>query len=186
MDIKLGKIISDLNLETDKDSCHSYAEIYDDLFKDLFDKKINLLEIGFDRGGSAQLWCNAFPNAKILSMDIDISKHTKDALNSFKNFSLKKIDAYSKEAVDSLEEKFDIIIDDGPHTLESFFSLIKLYLPKLKKEGLLLIEDVQSHDWISQIIEKVPFNYEVKVYDLREKKNRYDDILILIKEKEIQ
>ena len=45
-----------------------------------------------------------------------------------------------------------------------------------------IIEDVQSWDWIDTLKNEVPDNLKqfIKVYDLRENKNRYDDIVFTI------
>ena len=49
-------------------------------------------------------------------------------------------------------------------------------------DGILIIEDIQSFDWIPILINEVPENLKqfVKVYDLRPNKNRYDDIVFTI------
>jgi hypothetical protein len=49
-------------------------------------------------------------------------------------------------------------------------------------DGILIIEDVQSWDWIPILINETPEHLKkfVKVYDLRPNKNRYDDIVFTI------
>lgn len=49
-------------------------------------------------------------------------------------------------------------------------------------DGILIIEDVQSWDWIDTLKNEVPENLKqfIKVYDLRQNKNRYDDIVFTI------
>lgn len=49
-------------------------------------------------------------------------------------------------------------------------------------DGILIIEDVQSWDWIDILINEVPENLKqfIKIYDLRANKNRYDDIVFTI------
>jgi SAM-dependent methyltransferase len=77
---------------------------------------------------------------------------------------------------------FDLILDDGPHTLESMIRFIQLYSRVLKDDGILIIEDVQSWDWIGILEMMVPANLKpfIKVYDLRSIKQRYDDIVFTI------
>jgi hypothetical protein len=86
--------------------------------------------------------------------------------------------------VDSLP-KFDIIIDDGPHTLESMVLCIDLYLPKLNKGGVLVIEDVQSMDWIpvlNKTFNKIKNETDQSdIIDLRNTKGRYDDLMFVIR-----
>ncbi len=78
--------------------------------------------------------------------------------------------------------KCDFMLDDGPHTLESMKEFIKLYSQIMTNDGILIIEDVQSWDWIDILTNEVPEKLKqyVKVYDLRQNKNRYDDIVFTI------
>jgi hypothetical protein len=78
--------------------------------------------------------------------------------------------------------KFDFMLDDGPHTLESMKKFIKLYSQIMTDDGILIIEDVQSWDWIEILKNEVPYNLRpfVKAYDLTSIKNRYDDIVFTI------
>ena len=74
------------------------------------------------------------------------------------------------------------MLDDGPHTLESMLTFIKLYSQIMTDDGILIIEDVQSWDWIETLTNAVPEHLKpfVKSYDLRENKGRYDDIVFTI------
>jgi len=76
------------------------------------------------------------------------------------------------------------MIDDGPHTLESMIFFIKNYLPLLRKDGVLIIEDIPDMEWtnvlISSISNELIDKITYKIYDLRHIKNRWDDILLVI------
>ncbi len=76
----------------------------------------------------------------------------------------------------------EFMLDDGPHTLDSMKTFIKLYSQIMTDDGILIIEDVQSWDWIDILKNEVPENLKqyIKVYDLRENKGRYDDIVFTI------
>jgi len=52
----------------------------------------------------------------------------------------------------------------------------------MTEDGILIIEDVQSWDWIETLKNQVPEHLKrfIKVYDLRPNKNRYDDIVFTI------
>ncbi len=78
--------------------------------------------------------------------------------------------------------KCDFILDDGPHTLESMKQFIKLYSQIMTDDGILIIEDVQSMEWINILRREVPEDLKkfTKTYDLRKYKNRYDDIVFTI------
>jgi hypothetical protein len=49
-------------------------------------------------------------------------------------------------------------------------------------DGILIIEDVQQIEWIEILKNEVPESLKpyIHVYDLRENKNRYDDIVFTI------
>jgi len=78
--------------------------------------------------------------------------------------------------------KFDFMLDDGPHTLESMIKFIELYSQVMTEDGILIIEDIQSMDWIETLKNTVPEHLKkyVNVYNLRANKNRYDDIVFTI------
>lgn len=78
--------------------------------------------------------------------------------------------------------KFDILVDDGPHTLASMIDFLRMYLPLLKDDGILVIEDVQDINWIDNLREVTPDQWKpfIEVYDRRSVKGRYDDIMFVI------
>ena len=74
------------------------------------------------------------------------------------------------------------MLDDGPHSLDSMTKFISLYSRVLADDGILIIEDVQEYDWIEHLKNAVPDNLKqyIHIYDLRENKGRYDDIVFTI------
>ena len=100
-------------------------------------------------------------------------------------------DAYSPEGLTAFNNiKYDIIIDDGPHTKETMCYFAKHYIHKLNKNGLLIIEDIPTSDfskpynlWIPEILSNIPKNINVayKIFDLRPKSGRFDDVMLVIK-----
>ena len=94
-------------------------------------------------------------------------------------------DAYADETIAEFkDEYFDIIVDDGPHTLQSQIDCITKWWPKLKVGGKMIIEDIQTEDDLLVLRAMNPPSGSLNVYDLRPNKGRYDDIIIqIIKEK---
>jgi cephalosporin hydroxylase len=168
------------SITTDKDTWHSYLGVYETLFEDIKDTATRIMEIGVSEGGSINMWSNYFTNAEIYGADIDLSRMHYTFTDP--RIKLYNGNAYDQAFVDSLEQdSFDAIIDDGPHTLESMIQFVNLYPKLLKPNGLLIIEDVQSADWIPQILKNLP-NHMIQssvVFDRRHLKNRYDDIQIV-------
>lgn len=193
---QLNQILDDFNLNrpsfdvtgTDKNTIHSYVDnFYEKEFKKYLNQKISLLEIGIEFGSSLKLWSEYFKDAeKIIGLDIQnklLPEHQE-----IENVNIIFEDAYQKEFADTLG-KFDIIIDDGPHTLESQLNAIELYLPKLKKGGVFIIEDIQSEEWIRELQNKYQEVCDLNQFqeisfefiDLRGIKERYDDLMIVMR-----
>ena len=132
------------NLGTDKQYIHSYLNrFYGPLFN--YIKVPNkLLEIGIYRGASIVLWHNLFPNAEIHGVDIQMHPEMHPefvSIQSDKEILITVENAYKSETYFTGAHSFDVIIDDGPHTLESQIQALK-YRSLLSKDGVLIIEDV--------------------------------------------
>jgi Methyltransferase domain len=174
------------NTRTDKNTLHSYINVYDELFKNKKETSKNILEIGNDRGGSIKLWSQYFKNAEIHAVDIIKYDDIWDELKNKDNIFLHTNDAYDvrffANTFLNTNKKFDIIIDDGPHTIESMILFLNMYIHLLEDDGILIIEDVQNIKWVNTLIYQVPDKLRkyIKVYDLRNIKKRYDDILFVV------
>ena len=78
--------------------------------------------------------------------------------------------------------KFDIIIEDGFHLLSNQIITLNKYLPLLKEDGILIIEDVEKIEDVEILKNETPEEYKkyIEIYDLRKNKGRFDDILFVI------
>ena len=175
---------------TDKDTSHSYMDVYEQLFSIKRESATQVLEIGIGpkdtlNGGSIKLWNDFFPNATIHAIDIISYCDVWDAIKTQPRICLHtESDAYTPEFVNNTFAaqglKFDIMIDDGPHTLESMKVFVGLYTPLLKDDGVMVIEDIWSMGWISEILACLPGGYSPTILDRRHIKGRGDDIMIVI------
>jgi hypothetical protein len=167
------------NRYTDKGTSHSYIEIYEKIFTKIKDTASNVLEIGIMEGGSIDLWSKYFTNAKIYAIDIDFTNDKCDLKNNKKVILINE-NAYSDECANKLPT-FDIVLDDGPHTLESMIIFAKIYSNKLNPGGIWVLEDVPDSSWIPKIINNLPKHIKNNaiVYDRRHIKGRGDDIMIV-------
>jgi glutaredoxin-related protein len=182
------------NSRTDKNTTHSYLPLYQNLLISKKETAKNVLEVGIGdynqgvtNGGSIKLWHDYFTNANVYALDICDSGKVWDGIKNNERIILyTSIDAYDNNffITHFLNKniKFDFILDDGPHSLESMKQFIKLYSQIMTNDGILIIEDVQSWEWIHILKNEVPENLKkfIKVYDLRSNKNRYDDIVFTI------
>lgn len=171
--------------KSDKGTYHSYIKnYYTNIFTDLRDSHIKLLEIGVLDGKSIKFWNDWFTDAEIIGMDVDTkAKPFIDA----NRFNVIWGDAYTPKSVSMFEDEyFDFIIDDGPHTLVTQLYSSVNYFSKLKVGGLFIIEDIFDFDYVHEIEQNLKKNiksneYQFTCYDFREKLGRFDDVILEIK-----
>ena len=182
------------NSRTDKNTSHSYIDLYETLLSSKKYTATNVLEIGIGdggqgvtNGGSIKLWHDYFQCATIHALDIQpITEIWPELLGNDRIKLYTSIDAYNyntfKQLFLDINLKCDLILDDGPHTLDSMKTCIELYTQILTDNGILIIEDIQDILWIDILKSVVPENLQqyVKVFDLRHIKGRHDDILFVI------
>jgi hypothetical protein len=133
---------NEINCLSDKESYHNYiSKFYSDKLSIYKNKKIKLLEIGIQYGHSIKLWESFFDLAEIHGLDIYDNLQYK-----FSNKVKIHIgNAYSKNTINFFKQQnfyFDIIIDDGPHCLESQAFVMNNYIDILNTNGILIIEDI--------------------------------------------
>ena len=182
------------NSLTDKNTSHSYISTYERLFSSKKMFKNNILEIGIgepkqnkENGGSIKLWFDYFPNSTIYGLDIHDISNVNDIIKNNDRIKLfTSINAYDTTFIENTfvknNIKFDILIDDGPHTLDSMVFFVRHYLHLLNETGVLVIEDIPDITWINILIQNVPEEYRkfIQIEDLRHVKNRWDDIMFII------
>ena len=177
---------------TDKNTAHSYLDLYESLFNSKKETAKNILEIGIGpivhrNGGSILLWADYFKNANIYGLDIiQINNVYSSLITHPRIFLYTNCDAYNTNffinTFFSKKTRFDIVLDDGPHTLASMITFIKLYSTILTDDGILVIEDVQDIQWINELKNNTPDHLKpyIQVFDRTNIKGRYDDIVFVI------
>ena len=193
----LVELIETISSYTDKNDVHSYLDTYEQLFVSKKNTAKNVLEIGIGNfreknGGSIELWNAYFTNAKIYGLDIITPDRVIDKLFNNDNVVIyTEVDAYNEEFFVNTflnkNIKFDVVLDDGPHSLDSMIQFIKLYSQVMTDDGILIIEDVQDVNWLNILANAVPdhLKHFIELYDLRANKNRYDDLLFVINKNKI-
>jgi cephalosporin hydroxylase len=173
--------------DTDKGSSHTYTGMYEEILSQYKNKECTLLEIGVQSGASALLWSRYLPNAKLSFADVDQLNQVIINMIGEDRCVFHLGDAYSDYGLNAIKsarpEGFDVVIDDGPHTLQSMIECIRKYLPIVKESGYLIIEDVQNISWCDVLRNEVPLEYRknIEIVDTRNFKNRYDDIVFIVK-----
>lgn len=175
------------NSRTDKNTTHSYLELYQNLLQPRRNRAKNVLEVGIFDGGSIKLWHDFFPQARVYALDIMPRANVwHEICNKYRIEIFADTNAYDPVFFQRkfLDQgiKCDFMLDDGPHTLQSMKDFIRLYSQLLTDDGILIVEDVQDWNWIQELRNVVPTELQsfIKVYDLRQNKGRYDDIVFTI------
>lgn len=137
--------------DTDKLAHASYLAAYERHFAPLRERPIRLLEIGVKAGGSLRLWCDYFPLATVVGLDV-APVAVDDDTGRIRVFQGMQQDAalLDRIARETAPEGFDIVIDDGAHVgalAEASFDA--LFDRHLRPGGLYVIEDWGTGYWPS-------------------------------------
>jgi len=119
---------------------HGYAPIYDKLFAPMRDDPIYLLEIGVQFGASIKTWLDYFPRASIAGVDVANDFRCDDARYVFTQADQGNAQFWA--AFNPFLKPWDIVIDDGPHTLGHQIVSFDALWPKVAQGGLYIIEDL--------------------------------------------
>ena len=147
--------LSDYGHNTDKSYGHQYLHLYEGLCEPLRDRARKVLEIGVLDGASLIMWQQYFTNAHIFGIDVSPAP---PALAGIEDITHIRADAYNDTTVSEIQKlgPFDLILDDGPHSLESQLAAATKYAPLVARGGLLIIEDIPNPDWVPKIANAIP------------------------------
>jgi hypothetical protein len=110
-------------------------------------REVSVLEIGVYRGGSMRMWSHFFgPKARLVGVDID----PVAIISAGDRYSVVIADQADPEAMRNLAEKqgpFDVIIDDGGHSMVQQITSIETLFPMLNDGGIYLVEDCHTSYW---------------------------------------
>lgn len=181
----LEEIWLDMPIRSDKGDVHSYLPVYEELLAPYRHTAENVLEIGLFNGASMRLWERYFTKAKIYGIDCDEQPHGGLAdlrpMIAERTHNIAIGDAEDKSDIEKFYKdiKFDVIIEDAGHHVEQQLKIYVTLKPYLNKGGIYIIEDVQDIDktfnWF--------VNLDGEIVDRRHVKNRYDDVLVIIRNK---
>ncbi len=175
--------------KSDKGTTHDYIDgWYSNEFTQKREQNLKIVEIGVHTGESMKLLREWFINADITGIDTFNNGNPESNVETIRkriqNINIIEKDAFTKEVLDMFEDNsIDYLIEDGPHTLESQLFSIEYWFKKVKVGGTMIIEDIQKLDRdkekIDELCFKLGLSYEI--IDLRNNKNRYDDVLLIFK-----
>jgi hypothetical protein len=141
---------------------HGYTQLYWALFKDRFDRPLQMLELGMGTnnptvlsnmgafgapGASLRGWRDLFPQASVYGADIDRGiLFQEDRIKTFYCDQLDKSSIRSLWSQPGLRDGADIIIEDGLHTFEANVSFLEASLDHLRPGGIYVVEDIARED----------------------------------------
>lgn len=160
----------------DKGTLHSYIEIYEKYMNKT--NKIDILEIGVQKGHSIRMWQDYFTDSNVYGLDVTLSNVIFDKLEN-----VFVCDATDESAVNNTlkDIKLDYIVDDGSHLIEHQIKSFDILWPRIKPGGKYFIEDVNGDEAIKAITDHlVSLGLEFTLIDHRHIKGRYDDIVIFV------
>jgi hypothetical protein len=127
--------------DTDKIS-HGYMEIYSPIFLSKKNAK-KILEIGVYHGGGLKLLSHYFNEAIVYG--IDINEIDMPAFDNIKTFVYNQEDRENlQDLIDLIGEDFDLILDDGGHTMKQQQISFGFLFEKLKSGGIYIIENLHT------------------------------------------
>ena len=174
-------------------NAHGYANIYESYFKDIKQKKLNIIELGAFYGNATAALYFYFKNSFIFSADINPDMFlykSKRVKNFFANTSSRN--SIQENLLDK-KIKFDLIIEDASHMLKDQIISLFMLFKTLQSGGLFIIEEIdfpekredmrinQNKPDLKTILQKVNNNENfTSIYITDEEKkyflNNYDSI----------
>jgi len=169
----------------------SYGHNYQLLYKNFINDKVkSILEIGTANGGFGKfLHDNGLQSIKLVGADISpndkhyhVSDHTN--YNYLYNYFFTG-NAFSEDFFtwnQSLNMKYDFIVEDADHVYETQSYMLKNCFRLLNPNGVYICEDVNNYIIAKQLMRSVPDEYKPYAYiwDGTDSIHRKDDICIVI------
>ena len=207
MSNKFINFIKEKNFQGTKELQHKYiSKYYADEFCDKREEELVFVEIGVRDGCDLAMFADWFHKSEVFGIDIteiliNTRKHGPECGWGSYDLSIEELDnchfilgnGYDDKIVNFFEnEMIDYLIDDASHVLADQLKCIEKYLPKIKKGGKIIIEDVSCNELLTnpnpppkKCIELITKKAEqlgctTRVFDFREITKKYFSIIIEI------
>jgi len=131
---------------------HNFSKYYEKYLKKIKNNKLNILEIGVWKGASTASFFHYLPNSNFVAIDYEPKFFYKSKRINFflcDTSNLKSLLKFKKNLIKINVNKFDIIIDDGAHTLSSILNNFIFFFNLLKSGGIYVIEDYKFPNYFA-------------------------------------
>ena len=118
----------------------NYSEPYAEFLEGVAPAR--LVELGVFTGVSMAVWLDAYPEAEVIGLDVDL-KRVNWKLFPGRKPALFEWDAFAPEPFDLLND-VDVFIDDGPHVTEAVVKVAEFMAPRMKAGGRYIVEDMAN------------------------------------------
>jgi len=183
-----------INVQGDRGRKAGLGHCYNLLYKEYLLPSKTILEIGTKQGGFIK-FCKEQMDVYFVGVDLYTKEvpplnkywHGTASFNAMAD-EFYRGDAYSEaflywlEMLD-LKSSFDLVIDDGPHTLKSQIWMISRSDQLINQHGVYICEDVWGIERAQEIIKHSPYREQTYIWDASKKTGRKDDICIVIDRK---
>ena len=129
-----------IKTNTDKATYHLFTEHYDEIFS-LY-KNPRILEIGIFNVSSINMYLEYFDNPYIVGMDIEDKSYLTN--NKWKFILGNQTNIKDLECCVVNEDLFDIIVDDGGHTMKQQQITFGFLIDYVKPGGYYILEDLHT------------------------------------------
>jgi hypothetical protein len=131
------------SLRLDNSCAWDYCRHYEELFGDLRDEPINLIEIGVAGGGSLEMWLRYFARARIIGIDINPTCSRYARGRAEVRIGSQDDEQFLRSV--AADSPPTIVVDDGSHIAAHIIKTFEVLFPLLVPGGFYVIEDVSFH-----------------------------------------
>jgi len=126
---------------TDKTVDHKFTDWYDSRLNHMRERVMNVLEVGVFYAQSLRMWTEYFSNANIYGIDIEDRR-----LLAQERMFIEQGDQTNIPFIQSVfgDIKFDLIIDDGGHTMFQQQTTLVNIFDRLNSGGVYILEDLHT------------------------------------------
>lgn len=135
----------DADHHSDKVWHHGYQRFYPYFLDQFIGLSIEMLEIGYEKGNSIEMWESYLKNPIIDAIDI-IDDPNDSRLRSYYNVNQNKKEELLRFATDK-SNHYSFIIDDASHVPDHQWNTFIIFFELLSPGGVYIIEDIETSFW---------------------------------------